>query len=38
VNPLDVVAVRDRIQGVKFSALGSQSATLWNKYELKVAK
>jgi hypothetical protein len=33
-----VVAVRDRIQGVKFSALGSQSATLWNKYELKVAK
>lgn len=38
VNPLDIVAVRDRIQAVKFSALGSQSATLWNKYELKVAK
>ena len=38
VNPLDIVAVRDRIQGVKFSALGSQSATMWNKYELKVAK
>jgi len=36
VNPLALAAVRDRIQGVKFSALGSLSGTLWNKYELKV--
>ena len=36
VNPLSLVAVRDRIQNVKFSALGSQKGTLWNKYELKV--
>jgi peptide/nickel transport system substrate-binding protein len=38
VNPLSLVAVRDRIQGVKFSALGSLNATLWNKYELKVTE
>lgn len=38
VNPLDLVAVRDRILGVKYSALGSQGGTLWNKYELKVAQ
>ncbi|WP_392535863.1 ABC transporter substrate-binding protein [Nostoc sp. C117] len=36
VNPLSLVAVRDRLQNVKFSALGSQKGTLWNKYELKV--
>lgn len=38
VNPLSLVAVRDRVQGVKFSALGSLSGTLWNKYELKVTE
>ena len=32
VNPLSLTAVRDRIQGVKYSALGG---TLWNVYELK---
>lgn len=37
VNPLSLAAVRDRIQGVKYSALGSLGGTLWNKYELKVA-
>ena len=36
VNPLALAAVRDRLQNVKFSALGSQRGTLWNKYELKV--
>jgi peptide/nickel transport system substrate-binding protein len=36
VNPLSIAAIRDRIQGVKYSALGSLSGTLWNKYELKV--
>ena len=29
---------RDRVQGGKYSALGSLGATLWNKYELKVAQ
>lgn len=38
VNPLSLVAVRDRIQNVKFSALGSQKGTMWNKYELKVTE
>lgn len=33
VNPLSLAAVRNRIQGVKFSALGG---SLWNAYELKV--
>ena len=33
VNPLALTAVRDRIEGVEFSALGG---TLWNIYELKV--
>jgi len=32
VNPLSMAAIRDRIQGVKFSALGA----FWNIYELKV--
>lgn len=36
VTPLSLVAIRNRIQNVKFSALGAQGATLWNKYELKV--
>ncbi|BAZ42156.1 oligopeptide ABC transporter, periplasmic oligopeptide-binding protein [Calothrix sp. NIES-4101] len=36
VTPLSLVAVRNRLENVKFSALGSQGATLWNKYELKV--
>jgi peptide/nickel transport system substrate-binding protein len=36
VTPLSLVAIRNRIENVKFSALGSQGATLWNKYELKV--
>lgn len=35
VNPLTLAAMRDRIEGVKFSALGR---TLWNAYELKVAE
>ena len=33
VNPLSLAAVRDRIQGIKLSALGGP---LWNIYELKV--
>lgn len=37
VNPLSLGAVRDRIQNVKFSALGYQRGTMWNKYELTVA-
>lgn len=36
VDPFSLVAVRDRVQGVKYSALGSLGGTLWNKYELKV--
>lgn len=35
VNPLALSAVRDRIQGVKYSALGG---ALWNIYELRVTK
>lgn len=38
VSPLSLAAVRDRLQNVKFSALGSQQGTLWNKYELKVTE
>ena len=38
VTALSLAAVRDRIQNVKFSALGSQGGTLWNKYELKVTQ
>lgn len=38
VNPLSLAAVRDRILGVKYSALGSLGGTLWNKYELKVTE
>lgn len=34
INPLSLQAVRDRIEGVQFSALGG---SLWNIYELKVA-
>ena len=34
INPLAMGAVRDRIQGVKFSAL---EGAFWNIYELKVA-
>ncbi len=33
-NPLSMAAIRDRVQGVKFSALGG---AFWNIYELKVA-
>lgn len=33
VNPLSLEAVRDRIQGVQYSALGG---SLWNIYDLKV--
>lgn len=33
VNPLSMAAVRDRVQGIKYSALGG---TLWNIHELKV--
>nr|MBA2749258.1 ABC transporter substrate-binding protein [Tatlockia sp.] len=36
VSPLSLVAVRDRIQGVEYSALGSQGGTMWDKYKLKV--
>jgi peptide/nickel transport system substrate-binding protein len=35
VNPLSLSAVRDRIQGVKFTALGG---SLWNIYELKLTE
>ena len=34
-TPLSLTAVRDHIQGVKYSALGG---ALWNMYELKVAE
>lgn len=36
ISPLSLVAVRNRLQNVKFSALGAQGGTLWNKYELVV--
>ncbi len=35
VNPLALAAVRDRIQGIKYSALGG---ILWNVHELKSAE
>lgn len=35
VNPLSLSAVRDKIQGIKFSALGG---AFWNIYELKIAE
>jgi len=35
INPLALAAIRDRIEGIKFSALGG---TLWNIYELKIEK
>jgi peptide/nickel transport system substrate-binding protein len=35
VNPLSIAAVRDRIQGIKYSALGG---TIWNLYELKAVE
>jgi len=38
VTSFSLAAVRDRIQNVKFSALGSQGGTMWNKYELKVTE
>ncbi|GAB1540297.1 ABC transporter substrate-binding protein [Scytonema sp. NUACC21] len=38
VNPLSLLAVRNRIQNVKFSAVGSQAGTMWNKYELKISE
>lgn len=34
INPLSMAAIRDRVQGVKFSAL---QGAFWNIYELKVA-
>jgi peptide/nickel transport system substrate-binding protein len=36
INPLSLSAVRNRIQNIKYSAVGSQSGTMWNRYELKV--
>jgi peptide/nickel transport system substrate-binding protein len=33
INPLSLQAVRDRVEGVRFSALGG---SLWNIYELKI--
>lgn len=36
VSPLSLGAVRDRIQGVEYSALGAQGGTLWDKYKLRV--
>ncbi|HIK56070.1 MAG TPA: ABC transporter substrate-binding protein [Synechococcales cyanobacterium M55_K2018_004] len=35
VNPISLVAVRNRIEGVQFSALGG---ALWNLYELRVSE
>ena len=35
VNPLSFEAVRDRISGIKYSALGG---AFWNLYELKIAE
>ncbi len=37
VNPLDLLAVRDRIQNVKYSALGDPGSP-WNFYELKAVE
>ena len=34
-TPLSLTAVRDHVQGVKYSALGG---ALWNMYELKVTE
>jgi len=36
VSPLSLGAVRDRIQGLEYSALGAQGGTLWDKYKLRV--
>lgn len=36
IAPYSLVAVRDRLQNIKFTALGSQGGTMWNKYELKL--
>ncbi len=33
VSPLNLLAVRDRIQGIKYTALGG---ALWNIYELRI--
>lgn len=38
VSPLSLGAVRDRLQGVEYSALGAQGGTLWDKYKLRVTK
>lgn len=35
VNPLSLAAVRDRVQGIKYSALGG---TFWNIEELKISQ
>ena len=35
VNPLSLAAVRDRIEGVQYSALGG---AFWNLYELKISE
>lgn len=35
VNPVSLAAIRNKVEGTKFSALGG---TLWNIYELKVAQ
>jgi peptide/nickel transport system substrate-binding protein len=35
VNPYDMTAIRDRIQGIRFSALGG---ALWNLTDLKVVE
>jgi peptide/nickel transport system substrate-binding protein len=35
INPLSLAAIRNDIQGAKFSAIGG---TLWNAYELKVTE
>jgi peptide/nickel transport system substrate-binding protein len=35
VNPLSLTAVRDRLEGVKYSALGG---SLWNLYELRLTE
>jgi peptide/nickel transport system substrate-binding protein len=37
MNPLNTVAIRDRVQNVKFSAAGAAYMNFWNIHEIQVA-
>jgi peptide/nickel transport system substrate-binding protein len=37
LNPLNTVAIRDRVQNVKFSAAGAAYVNFWNIHEIQVA-